>query len=110
MYIPNLDNDGHDTGMKFSGDWLRKFLTPILADSEGLKDTLVVVTFDESATYPPYPNHVFTLLMGPMVKAGARSDTAYNHYDLLRTAEDNFGLGTLGKNDQKAKNILATLP
>lgn len=73
--------------------------------------TLVVVTFDESdfesawqpadaSTYDG-PNQVYTVLLGDMIQPG-REEEGYNHYSLLRTIEENFGLGTLGKNDRGA--------
>ena len=33
-----------------------------------------------------------------MIERGVEQE-GYNHYSLLRTTEENFGLGTLGKND-----------
>ncbi|MEI6806617.1 MAG: alkaline phosphatase family protein [Myxococcaceae bacterium] len=104
FYTPDMDNDGHDTGLLFAGDWLQKFLTPLLHDSERMKRTLIVVTFDESG--PLSSNHqIFTLLLGPVIKSGVAVSTAYNHYSLLRTIEDNFGLGTLGREDRHAEAI-----
>jgi hypothetical protein len=71
--------------------------------------TLVVVTFDESDfeaacevrqkyTYDG-PNQIYTVLLGDVVQARTVEREGYNHYSLLRTVEENFGLGTLGKND-----------
>jgi hypothetical protein len=72
--------------------------------------TLVVVTFDEAdyeSAYEaeagnggPYdgPNQVYTVLLGDMIEPGEEEE-GYNHYSLLRTIEENFGLGSLGKND-----------
>jgi hypothetical protein len=75
------------------------------------KGTLVVVTFDESdfeatwtagqvSTYDG-PNQIYTVLLGDMLEPGFREE-GYNHYSLLRTNEQNFNLGTLGKNDFNA--------
>ncbi|MCA1699996.1 MAG: alkaline phosphatase family protein, partial [Actinobacteria bacterium] len=71
--------------------------------------TLVAVTFDESDFEAAYevgakktydgPNQIYTVLLGDVVRPGAVESEAYTHYSLLRTAEENFGLGTLGKND-----------
>ena len=75
--------------------------------------TLVVVTFDEAdfeAAYAPAstfkytydgPNQVYTVLLGSMVTPGVQTGS-YNHYSLLRTIQENFGLGSLGKNDAHA--------
>jgi hypothetical protein len=73
--------------------------------------TLVVVTFDESdfeADYLPElessydgPNHVYTVLLADEIEPGFEEE-GYNHYSLLRTIEQNFDLGHLGKNDAGA--------
>ncbi|HYU34777.1 MAG TPA: alkaline phosphatase family protein [Thermoanaerobaculia bacterium] len=96
FFTPNMKNDGHDTSLAFAAKWLAGFLAPILADPSVMKDTLVVVTFDESATQSH--NHIYTVFLGGMVEPGV--DTKhYDHYNLLRTIEDNFGVGTLGAKD-----------
>jgi len=46
------------------------------------------------------------LLIGDSVLSGSVSKTAYNHYSLLRTIEDEFRLGTLGQNDASAFSIV----
>jgi hypothetical protein len=41
-----------------------------------------------------------------VVLAGTGNDcTQYNHYSLLRTVEDNWGLGNLGRHDATATPI-----
>ncbi|HLX82632.1 MAG TPA: alkaline phosphatase family protein [Terriglobales bacterium] len=103
-YSPNLDDDGHDPtanpqeGLKKSADWLRMFLTTWLhfddetwiPKDEQLKRTLVIVTYDESEGNDK-PERIYTVFLGAMVKAGDVK-TPYNHYSVLRTIEDNFGL------------------
>lgn len=73
--------------------------------------TLVVVTFDEADFLKSWdadkkytydgPNQVYTVLLGDMIEPGVEYE-AYNHYNLLKTIEVNFGLGDLGKNDAAA--------
>ena len=36
------------------------------------------------------------MLLSPYIKPGSVNPTPYNHYSLLRTIEDIFGLGHLG--------------
>ncbi len=80
-------------------------------------NSLLIVTWDEDSavyTYPtkasqkidtePPQNHVATILVGAMVKPGATSDRPYNHYDLLRTIEDIYGLPLMG-GSKRAKAI-----
>lgn len=66
--------------------------------------TLIVVTYDEDDKTAD--NQIFTLLVGGSVQPGVRSKKKYDHYSLLRTFEEIFGVGTLGRNDAKASPIL----
>jgi len=109
FYSPDLDNDGHDpilfpeTGLKKAAVWLQGFLDPILADSGFLRRTLIVVTFDESRSDGRI-NHIFTLLLGGGVVQG-ESSLPYDHFDVLRTIEWNFGLQPLAGGDGAAHVI-----
>ncbi len=102
LYVPNMDNDGHDTSVAFSANWLKGFLEPLLIRPE-LSRTLVVVTYDESRTDN---NPVYTVFLGSMIRPGTTDYAAYDHYSLLRTIEDNFKLGNLGREDSKASPII----
>jgi phospholipase C len=99
-YTPNINNDGHDTGLKYADNYLRKFLDPLLSNSTFMNGTLVFVTFDEDNLLEG--NHIFTSVSGPMIRPGYTDHTRYNHYSLLRTIEDNWDLGNLGRNDANA--------
>lgn len=90
-----------------AAEFLRGFLEPVLADPAVMKDTLVVVTFDEAANGAG--NHIYTLLLGGMIRAGERIDACYDHYNLLRTVEDNFGLGTLGAEDERSVPMVGSM-
>jgi acid phosphatase len=105
FYTPDMNNDGHDTTLDYAADWLERFLEPKLANPQFMADDmLVVVTFDEN-DYVLEDNLVWTGLIGSGVKAGELDDTPYNHYDLLRTIEDNWSLGSLGRMDAKATGL-----
>ena len=109
FYSPNLDDDGHDPtsnpqeGLKKAADWLRVFLTTWLHFSdttwvpkdEQMKRTLVIVTFDESEGNNK-PERIYTVFLGAMVKP-QEVTAAYDHYSVLRTIEDNFGLDPIHK-------------
>jgi hypothetical protein len=103
FYSPDMDDDGHDTGLDVAVAWLRRFLDPILADPEVMRNTLIEVTFDESKTYSN--NHIYTLFLGDMVRPGYVESKPYDHYNVLRMVEDNFGLGTLAANDSVSSSI-----
>jgi hypothetical protein len=106
-YTPNIQNDGHSppgladgayaAEVDYLARWLEGFLSPLLANPTFMSKTLVVVTFDESVPYDD--NHVYTTLLGEMVPPGTVVADRFDHYSLLRTVEENFDLGTLGRND-----------
>lgn len=99
-YSPNLNNDGHDTGIKHASEWLRGFLEPLLGKPEFAAATLVVITFDER--FPDSDNHLYSIVIGPGATAGTVDVTRHDHYSLLRTVEENWSLGTLGRSDNNA--------
>src|SRR5437588_318918 len=79
--------------------WLQGFLEPDWNNGEPLwkhkafMDTLIVVTFDESYdTSPEAGNHIYTVFLGSMVQHRPEGiPDNYNHYNVLRTIEENFG-------------------
>ena len=107
FYTPDLDNDGHDTSLKFASTWLKGFLDPLLDDEAFMKKTLIVVTFDESRNESPaFLNHIYTVFLGGMVQPDKDVKGRYNHFNVLRTIEENFGLCPLGEGDGGAKPIV----
>ncbi len=116
FYSPNTRNDGHDpallpcVGLNNSAKWLDRFLSRF-AQTPAAAHTLVVVTYDESWDHEP-TNRIYTVLLGPMLKAGtvlAGADHHYNHYNVLRTIEDNFHVRPFGQYDAVAKPIDETI-
>lgn len=113
FYTPNLINDGHSLPSGAPADPvtdqqqllnIEKFLQGLLGSdpvSTFPPETLVVITFDEA--YPVNAAYnVYTLLLGDMLTPGTVRYEPYTHYSLLRTIEENFGIGTLGRNDDSA--------
>lgn len=120
LYVPNLQNSGHDTplwdprawvqrllgrnpGLANTDAWLSGFLSPLLENPSFTRNTLLVVTFDENEGTEG--NQIYTAFVGPMVRPGITNGSRYNHYSFLRTIEDNYGIGTLGREDATAKPI-----
>jgi len=105
MFItPNMQNDGHDTGVTYAGRWLRGWLGPLLANKNFMQNTLVLVTFDENESYPS-KNKVWALLLGDAVPkhlVGTTDDHFYTHYSEIATVEANWGLHHLGRWDAGA--------
>jgi hypothetical protein len=114
--------DGQPGGLKSADAFLRAWIPRITASPAYRAGGLVIVTFDEAEAsgsdadssaccdQQPGPNtpspggtkpgpgggRVGAVLLSPYVKAGTVSTTPYNHYALLRSTEDLFGLDHLG--------------
>jgi hypothetical protein len=122
---PDLCNDGHDASCAdgtpgglgrvntFLGEWV-----PKIVNSPAYRDGgLLAVIFDEAAgdstsccgeqpgPSSPVPGgqsggsgggRTGAVLLSPYVLPGSITTAAYNHYSLLRSIEDLFGLGHLG--------------
>jgi len=97
-FTPNIDNDAHNTNISYAGQWLHSFLIPRLPKFPAR--TLFIVTWDEDDYTEE--NQIFTAVWGSMIKPNSKDHTFYDHYSLLRTIEDNWGLGNLGRNDANA--------
>jgi hypothetical protein len=103
LFIPDLNNDGHDTGIAYANRWFEKTFAPLVNDPAFMKDLLLVATFDESGLLGG--NRIYTAMVGESIRAGTKSSQRLDHYSLLRTIEETFALGTLGKNDATAEPI-----
>ncbi|KAI8868675.1 phosphoesterase-domain-containing protein [Ramicandelaber brevisporus] len=103
FYTPDMNNDGHDTNTTYASKWLQGFLPKLTTNKQLMENTAVVLTFDEDDYNGT--NQVYTAVLGKGVKAGSTDGNKYDHYSLLRTIEDNFELGNLGRNDANATLI-----
>ena len=126
---PNLCHDGHDRpcvngepgGLVSADAFLRRWV-PIITRSPAFRaDGMLIITFDEAigldatacCNEPTGPNvlkpgingpgggRIGAVVISPFVAPGTVTDQPYNHYALLRTIEDLFGLGHLGYAGQK---------
>ncbi len=122
--VPNLCHDGHDWhcvdgepgGLPAIDLFLRRWV-PLITRSPAYADGgLLIVTFDEASAddasaccgEPTGPNTRFpgvtgpgggrtgAVLLSPYIRPGTVSDVPYNHYSMLRSVEDLFGLSHLG--------------
>jgi len=105
-YTPNMNNDCHDTPLANCSAWFGPFINNLLKNDTFTKGTLIIVTFDEDEYIEM--NHIYTVLLGAIDPAmvGKADKDRYDHYSLLRTVENNFNLGTLGKHDDTAVDFL----
>lgn len=103
MYVPDLNNDGHDTHIDYAAAWLKKNFTTAFNDAAMMKDTLIVLTYDESSYFGG--NKIYNVFLGPMIKPGSSNGTAHTHYSLLKMIEDEWSLGSLNQQDASAPAI-----
>jgi len=129
---PSLCHDGHDRpctngepgGLESADAFLARWVPRITSSPAFQADGLLIITFDEALTIDatsccgekPGPNvvnpgingpgggRVGAILLSPFIKPGTISDKQYNHYGLLRTIEDFFGLDHLGYAGQRGVN------
>ncbi len=90
---PDLCHDMHDCPVAAGDAWAKDTLGSYL-DWARTHNGLLVLTFDESETHTP-GNPIATILAGPMVTPG-NYPGRIDHYALLRTIEDMYGLTPLG--------------
>ena len=90
---PDLCHDGHDCSTQAADAWLQQTV-PIILGTQAWKDGgLLLITWDEGEDSA---NHVLTLVIHPGTLIHT-SDRAYDHYSLLASVEDRFGLPRLGQ-------------
>src|SRR3954469_21015659 len=87
--IPNLCHDMHDCDVPTGDRWMREHIDGY-ATWARTHNSLLIVTFDESASSGG-SNGIVTLFTGEMVAPG-RYRERIDHYRMLRTLEDMFGL------------------
>lgn len=123
---PNLCHDGHDSpcvdgqpgGLTSVDDWMKIWVPKILSSPAYKDDGMLVITADESdgpqtdatacCNEGPGPNaalpgitglgggRIGALVLSRYVAPKTWSTTSYNHYSLLASIEDIFGLPYLG--------------
>lgn len=96
IVVPNQDNDMHngsDPARITKGDsWVKSKLSAYVTWAN-THNSLLILTFDEDND--KYSNRIVTIFAGSMVKSGQYS-TKINHYNVLRTIEDMYGLAHAG--------------
>jgi len=90
---PNMCHDMHDCSIRTGDRWMKKHFDRYARWAQR-HNSLLVVTFDENAggTVKSIP----TIIVGANVRPGVYTERL-NHYGLLRTIEDVYGLPALGR-------------
>jgi hypothetical protein len=90
--VPNQLDDMHDGTIQQGDTWLQNNLDSY-AKWAANNNSLLIVTWDEDDS--SQNNQIPTIFVGPMVKSGQYSEQI-NHYNILRTLEDMYGLPAAG--------------
>jgi hypothetical protein len=121
---PDLCDDGHDApckngqpgGLTQANAFLQTWVPKITGSPAFKQDGLLIVTFDEALTSDatsccgeipgpgasqpglsgPGGGRTGAVLLSPCIAPGTVTETAYNHYSMLRSVEDIFGLSHIG--------------
>lgn len=114
IVVPDQQNDMHDGSIAQGDGWLKANILDGYYQWAKAHNSLLILTFDEDGDNT-VSNQIPTIFAGPMVKPGnyfesninppdARppdglitpTGTAMNHYNVLRTLEDMYGLAPIG--------------
>jgi hypothetical protein len=90
--VPNLCNDMHDCSVATGDTWLKTHLDAYVQWAK-THNSVLITTFDENDGSSG--NQIATILNGQPVKTGVYSENI-NHYNMLRTIEDMYGLPYAG--------------
>jgi hypothetical protein len=90
--VPDLCHDMHDCPKARADAWLRRQFTPYIAWAT-THNSLFILTFDEDDKTGG--NRIATIVAGAHVRPGQYS-TRLDHYHLLRTLQDMYGLRPTG--------------
>lgn len=93
LVVPDQRNDMHDGSIEQGDAWLAQNIEQY-AKWAMTNNSLLIVTFDEDDGREG--NRIATIFVGEMVKPG-KSAQRINHYTLLRTLSEMYGLSILGE-------------
>jgi phosphatidylinositol-3-phosphatase len=95
---PNLCHDMHDCDPSTGDRFLARLVPPLLA-ALGPRGLLILTwdegTSDDGCCRLASGGHIATILAGGLARTGARLRTPTDHYSVLQTIEDLFGLPRL---------------
>ena len=93
---PNLCNDMHDCSVATGDGWLSTVVPQIL-QSPAFANSVLFITFDEGTTNVNGGGQIPLFVVSGATPRGFRSALPVNHYNVLRTIEDAWGLAPLGQ-------------
>lgn len=112
---PDLQHDMHDGTIATADRWVRDLHGRLAASSAWTPGTRFVLTFDEGTTDrgcchgQAAGGRVATIVQGPGLRGGRTDRTPYDHYSLLASIEQHFGLSRLGYAASPASRVIPAL-
>jgi acid phosphatase len=103
---PGLCHDGHDCGLDVAGAWLDETVARITSSDAWRSNGMLFIVWDEG---DGGDSNVVPLIVLTKDATAMRVETQYDHYSLLATIEDLFGLPRLGAT-KTARPLTALLP
>ena len=93
LIVPNLTDNGHDGTTQQADAFLRRFVPRITGSPAWRDGGVLFIVWDEGKETGD--NHVAALVISPLVSRSFRSGVHHDHYSLLRTIEEAWGLPCL---------------
>jgi len=90
---PGLCNDGHDCSLDVAGAWLETIVARIVTSDAWRSSGVMFIVWEEG---DGGDNNLVPLIVVTKDGAARRIESRYDHYSLLATIEDLFGLPRLG--------------
>jgi phosphatidylinositol-3-phosphatase len=84
----------HDCSIATGDGWLASFLPGLMA-SNAYRAGVIFLTWDEGSSNLGGGGRVATIVISPLAKAGFTSEVAHDHYSLLRTIQEAWGMPCL---------------
>jgi Phosphoesterase family len=93
---PNLCNDMHDCSVAAGDAWAASVIPSIL-QSPAFADSALFLTFDEGTSSLNGGGRIPLVVASPWTGPGVQSATMVDHYSVLRTIQDAWGLAPLAR-------------
>lgn len=90
---PGLCHDGHDCAIDVAGAWLAELVSRIVSSDAWRSSGMLFIVWDEG---DGGDSNLVPLIVLTKDAIATRIETQYDHYSLLATIEDAFGLPRLG--------------
>jgi hypothetical protein len=87
----------HDCSVDAGDSFLKGFVPRMLGSDKWQADDVLFITWDEGTSNLNGGGRVPLIVISNRLTKGFRSSVSYNHYSLLRTIEDAWGMGCLNE-------------